>query len=227
MILSAHQPQYLPWLGYFHKMYKSDLFVFLDNVQYKAREYQNRNCVRTKSGSLWLTVPVLKESGPYPNISAVRIDNTQDWRKRHWMTIRTNYGHAPFFKQYSGFFEELYTTEWKTLVGLNMHIIKNVARLLGIDTPIFLESRLKITTDKTPRLIDICKAMKADTYLSGAGGRDYLDEKQFESNGIKLVYQDFDHPQYKQCHEPFVPCVSIIDLLFNCGGESLKMLIKK
>ena len=227
MILSAHQPQYLPWLGYFHKMYHSDIFVFLDNVQYKKREYQNRNCIRTASGTMWLTVPVLKEAEPYPNISAVRIDNSREWRKKHWMTIRTNYGHAPFFKQYSGFFEELYGMEWKMLADLNMHIIEHIARLLGINKPIFLESQLNIATDKTSRLVDICRSMKADSYLSGIGGRDYLDEKQFELNGIKLIYQDFKHPQYKQCHEPFISCASIIDLLFNCGDESLKILIGK
>ena len=226
MILSAHQPQYLPWLGYFHKMYHSDIFVFLDNVQYKKREYQNRNCIRTRTGSLWLTVPVLKEADPYPNISALRIDNSQDWQKRHWMTIRTNYSRAPFFKEYSPFFEKLYSAEWDRLVDLNIHIIKHIAELLGINKPLILESQLNITTNKTSRIIDICKALKADVYLSGIGGREYLDEKQFESSGIKLIYQDFKHPQYKQCHEPFIPCISIIDLLFNCGGESLKILIK-
>ena len=226
MILSAHQPQYLPWLGYFHKMYHSDIFVFLDNVQYKKREYQNRNCIRTRDGSMWLTVPVLKEADPYPNISAARIDNAQEWQKRHWMAIRTNYSRAPFFKQYSPFFEELYGMKWDRLVDLNMHIIKHIAQLLGINKPTFLESQLKITTDKTARLVDICRAMKADVYLSGIGGRDYLDEKLFESNGIKLIYQDFEHPQYKQCHEPFMPCVSIIDLLFNCGDKALQILIK-
>ena len=143
------------------------------------------------------------------------------------MTIRTNYSRAPFFNQYSGFFEELYGMEWEKLVDLNMYIIKHVAHLLGINKPIFLESQLKITTDKTSRLVDICRAMKADVYLSGIGGRDYLDEKQFESNGIKLIYQDFKHPQYEQCHEPFISCVSIIDLLFNCGDKSLKILIRK
>jgi hypothetical protein len=226
MIISVHQPQYLPWLGYFHKMYQSDSFVFLDNVQYKKREYQNSNCIRTKDGSIWLTVPILKEVDPYPKISAVRIDNSQGWRKMHWMTIRANYSHAPFFKQYSGFFEELYNKEWKLLVDLNMHIIRHIAGLLSINTPISLESQLNITTTKTSRLVDICKALKADTYLSGVGGKDYLDEEQFKLNGIKLIYQDFKHPQYKQCHEPFVPCISIIDLLFNCGDESLKILTR-
>jgi len=227
MIVSVHQPQYLPWLGYFHKIYHSDTFVFLDNVQYKKREYQNRNLIRTKSGSMWLTVPVLKDADPYPKISSVRIDNSREWGKRHWRAIYLNYSHAPFFKDYSGFFEDLYKRRWEMLAGLNIYIIKHIAGVLGIDKPMLLESQLNVKTSQTMRVVDICRALKADTYLSGAGGKDYLDEKQFDSNGIKLVYQDFQHPSYKQCREPFMPCISIIDLLFNCGGGSLKVLLKK
>lgn len=224
MIISVHQPQYLPWLGYFHKMYQSDAFVFLDNVQYKKREYQNRNRIRTKSGDIWLTVPVMKEAESYPKISSVRVDNSQAWQKKHWRTISLNYSRAPYFKKYSAYFEEIYKKEWKMLADLNMQIVKYMAQSLGIDRPLYLESQLNISTKNTMRIIDICKALKADTYLSGIGGKEYLEEKQFDSNGIRLVYQDFVHPQYEQCFKPFIPYMSIIDLLFNCGDESLKIL---
>ena len=224
MIISVHQPQYIPWLGYFHKIYNSDAFVFLDNVQYKSREYQNRNRIRIKEGWMWLTVPVLKDGNPYPNISDVRVDNFQDWRKRHWRAISVNYSRSPFFAKYGGFFEELYKKEWDKLADLNMHVIKHILGLLGIDRPVYYESRLNIRTKNTERIIDICKALSADTYLSGAGGKDYLEEGKFDTNGIKLVYQDFKHPEYKQCREPFEPYMSIIDLLFNHGDDSLKIL---
>lgn len=224
MIVSVHQPQYLPWLGYFHKMYNSDAFVFLDNVQYKKGEYQNRNRIRTKDGELWLTVPVSRDSGPYPNISSVRIDNSKEWQKKHRMTLCHNYAHAPFFKNYSDFFKDVYEKKWDMLIDLNMHIVKYIALSLGIDKPIYRESQLDIKTTDTMRIVDICKALKADEYLSGIGGRAYLDEKKFELNGIKLTYQDFRHPEYPQAHRPFIPYMSIIDLMFNCGEDSLKIL---
>ena len=227
MIVSVHQPQYLPWLGYFNKILNSDAFVFLDNVQYKAREYQNRNRIRTKDGWMWLTVPILKNGEAYPKISDVIIDNSQEWRKRHWRAVCVNYSRAPFFERYSGFFENLYSRNWERLIELNIYIIESMNRFLGIEKPVYFESRLKVKTRKTERIHDICKVLGADTYLSGIGGRVYLDEGLFEAGGIKLEYQDFRHPEYDQLHEPFIPFMSIVDLLFNKGAESLKILISK
>lgn len=227
MIISVHQPQYLPWLGYFHKIYNSDAFVFLDNVQYKAREYQNRNRIRTADGWIWLTVPVLKAEHSYPNISSVRIDNSRDWRKQHWKSLASNYGRAPFFKRYSNFFEDLYRRDWDMLVDLNIYIVKETMRLLEIEKPIYLESQLNIKTKNTSRIIDICKALSADAYLSGIGGKSYLEEELFRTNKIKLIYQDFTHPVYEQRYKPFIPFLSIIDLLFNHGEASLRILLGK
>lgn len=224
MIIAAHQPQYLPWLGYFHKIYKSEAFVFLDNVQYEEREYQNRNRIRTKEGWIWLTVPVAKCSQAYPNISNVCIDNSQGWAQRHWRAMRLNYSRTPFFKNYSGFFEDLYKKEWKKLIDLNMHLVKSFNQFLGIDRPVYLESQLKIGSVSTQRIIDICLATKADAYLSGQGGKNYLEEEKFREQGIKLIYQDFKHPEYAQLYKPFLPFMSIIDLLFNQGPDSLKIL---
>ncbi len=225
MIIAAHQPQYLPWLGYFHKIYKSEAFVFLDNVQYEDREYQNRNRIRTKDSWVWLSVPVLKTEQSYPNISEVYIDNSQGWNKRHSRSIYLNYARAPFFKEYSGFFEDLYKKNWGRLIDLNIYLIKSINQFLGIDKELYLESELKITSTSTQRIIDICQALKADTYLSGEGGRAYLEEEKFKQNKIKLIYQNFQHPQYLQLYKPFLPFMSIIDLLFNHGRDSLKILL--
>ena len=227
MILSAHQPQYLPWLGYFHKIYKSDAFVFLDNVQYKIREYQNRNRIRTRDGWMWLTVPVQKCEHSYPNISSVRIDNSRDWLKQHWKSLISNYGRAPFFKKYSDFFDDLYRKDWDMLVDLNIYIVEETLRLLKVEKPIYLESQLNIKTKNTKRIIDICNALKADAYLSGAGGKEYLDEELFAYGDIQLIYQNFTHPEYKQCREPFEPFMSVVDLLFNHGDNSLGILTRK
>jgi len=228
MTVSVHQPQYLPWLGYFHKIYYSDTFVFFDDVQYKKREYQNRNRIRTKNGRMWLTVPVVKNEEPYPNISDVYIDNSQDWRSRHWRALYLNYGRAAFFKKYSDFFEDLYKKEYKRLTDLNICIARHINSILGIDKPIYLSSQLDIKTTGTQHIIDVCKRLKADTYLSGIGGKDYLEEDKFKAHSIKLVYQDFKHPIYTQLNmkdeKDFIPYLSVIDLIFNHGPKSVDII---
>jgi len=224
MIISVHQPQYLAWIGYFHKILKSDAFVFLDDVQYKEREYQNRNRIKTKDGSQWLTVPVLKSGQRFIKINEAAIDNGQKWQKRHWKAICSNYSQAPYFKQYSGFFEDLYSRQWDKLVDLNIHMIKGINGILGIQKDISLSSQLGVQSAKTQRIIDICRALQADTYLSGQGGKDYLKEELIASAGLKLIYQDFRHPEYVQCYDGFLPYMSMIDLLFNCGKDALSIL---
>ena len=226
MIVSVHQPQYIPWLGYFEKIAKSDNFVFLDNVQYKEREFQNRNKIRTKDGSSWLTVPVISKGEGRQNIRDVKIDNQVAWQRKHLASLRTSYGRAAFFKDYYPFFEEVLARHWAYLKDLNIEIIKFILKELSINTPISFESDLSVTSVSTRRIIDICKKLKADTYFSGSGGRDYLDEGLFAQENIRLIFQEFLHPQYKQCYEPFVPFMSIIDLLFNYGPESRKILLQ-
>lgn len=228
MIVSVHQPQYIPWLGYFDKIARSDAFVFLDNVQYKPREFQNRNKIRARDRWLWLSVPVISKGKGRQVISDVRIDNELDWPKEHLMSLKTCYGRAKFFDKYFPYFEDLYSKPWKSLAGLNIDIIKYTLKDLSIRTPLYFESDLKVTTTKTERIVDICRALKADTYLSGAGGRAYMDEDKFAASGIKLSYQDFSHPVYAQqfmkTEEDFMPYMSIVDLLFNEGPGAKEVL---
>lgn len=224
MIVSAHQPQYIPWLGYFDKIAKCDNFVFLDNVQYKEREFQNRNKIRTKDGSSWLTVPVISQGKGRQNIKEVRIDNQIAWQRKHLGALRSAYAKAGFFDKYYSFFEKVLARDWKYLKDLNIEIIRFILNDLSIITPISFESDLGVATLSSERLKDICRKLKADTYLSGSGGRDYLEVALFEHENINVIYQDFKHPQYKQCFYPFMPYMSIIDLLFNCGPEAKKML---
>jgi WbqC-like protein family len=228
MILSVHQPQYLPWLGYFHKIAQSDVFVFLDNVQYKAREFQNRNKIRTQKGGMWLTVPVISKKQGRQMIADVRIDNNFPWPSNHWDNLKTWYGHAEYFRQYADFFNQLYKRKWERLIELNLEIINFALNALSICKTISFESELKTTRTKTERIIEICKKLNADTYLSGAGGRQYLEEDKFVKENIRLVYQDFKHPTYRQQFmqnsEDFIPCMSIADLLFNEGPKAQEIL---
>lgn len=224
MIVSVHQPQYLPWLGFFDKIDKSDCFVFLDNVQYKKREFQNRNKIRTKNDWIWLTVPVESKGKYTQKIKEVSLDNNSDWQKNHLKNIKIHYSHAKYFKDYIGFFEKLYAQKWLNLIDLNVHIIRFILLDLKINKDIYFESELNISGEKTERIINICKKLNADTYLSGAGGKDYLDSQAFKKESIKLVYQDFKHPEYEQCYKPFIPFMSVIDLLLNQGKNSLSLL---
>ena len=220
MIYSAHQPQYLPWLGFFDKINKSDCFVFLDSVQYKHREFQNRNKIRTKDGWIWLTVPVSSQRGV--KVCDVKIDNSRGWRNQHLKSLNAWYAKSEFFKEYFLFFKELYEKEWDKLIDLNVAVTKYLLEVFGIKTKIYYESDLAAGGEKTDRIVNIGRKLGADVYLSGAGGRDYLQEVEFAKAGFKLEYQEFKHPVYKQQYcgseKDFIPFMSAIDMLFNEGG---------
>lgn len=228
MVISVHQPQYIPWLGYFDKINKSDCFVFLDRVQYKAREYQNRNKICTKDGWIWLTVPVISKGLGRQRICDVKVDNDTDWQQKHLRSLKSCYSRTPFFKEHYHFFENIYSAKWERLIELNAHIIKYILKELKIETPLYYESKMDISLQGTDRVIEICRKLKARTYLSGIGGGDYLEEEKFVKAGIKLKYQNFTHPVYNQLYmegeKDFIPYLSIIDLIFNHGPDSLNIL---
>ena len=225
MRVAVHQPQYIPWLGYFHKIASSDLFVLLDTVQYKKREFQNRNRIKTPAGPLWLTIPVLTKGSYLQKISEVQIDNQERWAEKHRHSLERNYAHAPYYKKYRDFLEEIYGQEWASLIEVNMATIKYLCQALNLDTPIMLESTIGTTQTQTARIIEICQKVKADIYLSGQGAKDYLDENLLAQNGITLEYQEFVHPVYPQLYGPFIPYLSTLDLIFNCGPDSKKILL--
>ncbi|MGB2961856.1 MAG: WbqC family protein [Candidatus Omnitrophota bacterium] len=222
MKVAIHQPQYLPWLGFFDKMDRADVFVLLDDVQYKKNEWQNRNKIRNVEGWQWLTVPVLHEFGQ--KISEVKIDNEKNWKDKHLKSLELNYSRAPYFEKHFSFFRESFSREWGSLADLNVHFIRFLKNTLGIKTEILVSSALGIKSEKTERLVEICMFLKADTYLSGAGGTDYLDEGRFYQSGIELEFQGYFHPEYKQVFEGFYPYMSVVDLLFNHGDNSLNII---
>lgn len=228
MILAVHQPQYLPWLGYFDKIARSDSFVFLDNVDYKGREYQNRNRIRTKKGWIWLTVPVVSKGLGRQKIRDIKIDNSFPWQRKHLNSIRSWYGNSEYFNEYFPAFKDLYARSWERLADLNLKIIYYMLEKLSIEKTLHLESSLDIRGTKTDRIIEICKKLNADTYLSGSGGRAYLEEDKIARAGLKLIYQDFVHPVYEQQFvsdkNDFIPYMSIADLLFNEGPHSREIL---
>lgn len=225
MVVSIHQPQYLSWLGYFSKIDRCDKFVLLDNVQFKKNEWQNRNRIKTAEGWQWITVPVLHKF--LQKISDVEINNTVQWGKKHLNALVTNYSKAPFYNEYIGFFEQTYSQEWKYLADINIHIIHYLVKALGIsDTELVMASSLESREGPTERLIDLCKQLGGDEYLSGKDGAKYMDLEEFEKEGVGVIFQDYKYPQYPQLFGSFEPYMSILDLLFNCGSESLSILRK-
>lgn len=223
MIVAIHQPQYLPWLGYFGKMLQADLFCHLDCVQYKKNEWQNRNRIKTARGWQWLTVPVTYR---FPQkINEVGIDNTTDWARRHLQALRTNYRRAPFFESYFPAIEALLSRRWESLSELNLSLIECIRGILGIaDKPAVRASSIGAAEEPTERLIDICRELGADAYLAGAGAAAYMDVARVAQSGLRLLTQAFEHPVYPQRFDGFIPQLSIVDLIFNCGPESAVLI---
>ena len=220
MRVAIHQPQYLPWLGYLDKLDRSDVFVLLDTVQFKKNEWQNRNRIRTAQGWQYLTVPVLHEFTQ--RLDQVRINSQSDWQRKHMQALETHYGKAPHYRRYEPVFRELYALDWERLTPLNEAVLAVLTDAFGIRTPIVKASQYEAREEQTGRLVDLCKAVKADCYLAGAGGRGYMSLKEFEEAGIAVEFQDFASPEYAQVYRPFVAGLSAVDLLFNCGGEGFQ-----
>ena len=228
MILTGHQPEHLPYLGFFYKIAKADKFVLVDHVQYLQKSFQNKNRIRTAPGSegfFWLTVPVITKDSRYQKINEVEINNKTSWGKKHWKSIYLNYKNTPFFKDHQDFFEDLYSKRWKELVDLNETIIYYLVEKLGIKTPIIKSSNYNFKQKKNDLLIEMCQKLKADTYLSGQGAKDYIDEDKLKTIGLNHNFSDFKHPIYSQKYKPFIPNLSAIDLLFNCGPKSLDIIL--
>lgn len=225
MILAAHQPNFIPWIGYFHKMAQADKFVLADDLQYTAHGFINRNHIKTRNGKQWLTVPVITKGKGLQKINEVRIDKEQNWRQKHWNSLQLNYKYAPYFDYYADFFERIYQKDWTFLVDLNIELIEFVRKSLNISCPIVLSSELDLRSDATERIVDMVKKNNCTKYLSGKSGKKYLNEKLFKDAGIDLIYTDFKHPIYHQQFGEFVSHFSIIDLLFNEGVRAMEFIM--
>lgn len=225
MVIGILQPGYLPWLGFFEQMYRSDVFVIYDDVQYDRESWRNRNRIKSANGIQWLTVPVHVKASQAPLITEVQIDNTVNWRKKHLVSIRQNYAKAPFINDCIGLFEDAYARDWEYIVDLDLFFIAGLARLLGLEhKTIHRSSTLNVQGDRIGRLINLCKHFGAATFYEGNAGRNYIDADLFLAQGITVEYQDYQHPVYRQLYGEFVPYLSVIDLLSNHGKESLSIL---
>jgi len=225
VIVSINQPAYLPWLGYFQRIAVSDVHIVLDHVQFEKNSFTNRNKVRTAQGGTWLTVPV-KTKGRFGELSIadLEIDTQQDWRRRHWNTIRQAYARAPHFAAHEQFFAGMFSQEWTKLAPLCQELTGYLLDQFQIKTRMLYSSAMEPTGTKDELILELCRSVGATTYFSGALGRDYLREPLFAEAGIKVVYQDYQHPVYAQQYQPFEPYMAAADLLFNCGAQSGELL---
>ena len=215
--VSIHQPAYLPWLGYFDKIRQADCFVYLDTVQFQKQSFQNRNKIRTADGWVWLTVPVETKGKLYDTaLKDLAINNRIDWRRKHRAAIEMNYRKAPNFEAVMAWLGPVYDRDWARLSDLCFEMMVTVNRLLGIETEIVKASDLaEVDGSKGDLVLNLCRALGAERYLSGSLGRDYLDAAAFREAGIDLAYQDYTHPQYGQAYPGFEPYMAAVDLLMN------------
>lgn len=221
--LSIHQPNYLPWIGYFDKLDQSDCSVFLDQAKLAHRSVTNRNYILSPKGKLLLTVPLKKGE---EIINKVRIANCTNWKSKHWAAMEANYKKAPFWSLYMAQFKEIYDQEWDYLYELNIRLIELICRILTIDVKFYRESDFGEDFGKgSERIANIAKKLSAETYISGKGAQAYNNPEDFSSKGIELVYQNFQHPIYQQrWGGNFTKNLSIIDLIFNKGPESIQII---
>ena len=224
--IAIHQPNYIPWLGFFHKMAGCDTFVLLDTVQFpRGRSFAARNRVKTHNGTTYLTIPVsVPGDEGKATYREVRFAGTK-WKRKHLKTVEMNYKKAPFFEEVYPLFAEP-VEKHDDFVDLTVALIGNIAEYLGIDTQrVLLSDLMDDFGEKTQLIVDICQALDANAYLSGTGGgKEYNDKQLLNEHGIELRYDDFEHPAYPQLWGDFESHLSILDLLFNCGPESAEIL---
>lgn len=218
MKVSIHQPQYMPWLPYLTKIERSDVFILLDTVDFQKNGLQNRNQIKTAQGAHWLTVPVKQQLGQ--KIQDVQINNSTDWRRKHWQTLQQCYGKSPFFKAFQNELEGLYAQEWCLLNELNIELLTMMLQWMGIKTPIKRSSQMNATGAASDLVLNLCQEVGAKQYLSGMGGKNYLEPESFALAGVELVYLPAalpdSHPQlFPQAG--FINHLSALDIIFNCG----------
>lgn len=211
------QPSYLPWLGFFDQVKRSDVFVFYDDVQFDKNGWRNRNRVKTARGPVWLTVPVRHTGRAGQRIDQVEVDARARWARKHLRTMREAYAQAPFLDRYLPELADLLEREWTLLVELDIALSRMMCGWFGLERPMYRSSQLNIGGSRNERLLALCRHFAADRYLSGDAAREYLDVGRFNDAGVAVEWHEFAHPDYPQLHGAFVPFMSAIDCVLNVG----------
>jgi len=226
-IVAIHQPNYLPWLGFFHKIASADIFVLLDIVQYpRGRSVANRNKIKTAQGAQWITIPISTSKGQPDKGGYLKVvPSDERWKKKHLKALQINYGRAPYFQPHFDQISEILLSN-QHFAEMNIILIRYFLNQFDIHTPIYRLSEFTgFIGKKSQMIINICSHFGAAIYLSGRGAIVYNDEGAFAAKNIKIIYQEFTCPVYPQLHGEFIPNLSALDLLFNCGPESKSILM--
>lgn len=225
VVLSGHQPNYWPYPGLIGKIMRSDKFIYVTKVQLEKKSWQMRNRIRTKDGWTFLSVPVLSKGKFDQRICDTEINNETDWQNRSLKSIRLLYGKAPYFKDYFPFVEDIYSKKWDLLMDLDINIMNFILNELDCKTEVYYDTDFQFSGKKTQMLVDMCKKLNCDTYLSNLGSSSYVKIKEFTDNGLNHRYIDYVGKNYRQQFSGFEEGLSILDMLMNCGREMTKELI--
>lgn len=225
-IVTIHQPDFMPWLGFYNRLAESDVFIVLDDAQFLRRGWMHRNRIKTAQGVQWLTVPVKKKGRYQEAVNAVEISDASDWADGHLRTLETNYRPAPHFDCYFPDLEKLFSAPHDKLVDLNLSIHERVMEFLGLEVKTLKASEMNIEGGGTRRLVDLVQTAGGTAYLSGLGAMDYLEEELFRDAGLDLIWQDFPLTVYPQQFPDlgFAENLTAMDCLFNCGDDAVGFL---
>lgn len=226
MIISVNQPYFSPFIGFFYKAYLSDSFVILDEVQFpRGTTWISRNRFKNAQGSLWMTVPVKKKGLGLQKINAVRIHHEGRWEKKHLQSLKDAYARAPYFREHLKFLEELFSAKFEKLIDFNMNIIRYLMQQLQINSNVILLSELDIHAKGENLIIAICKKLEASRFLIQKTAKKYLNAESFKAEGIQLTDFRPPSPIYPQLWGEFIPNLSALDLILNCGSKARDIMI--
>ena len=223
MIISAHQPAYMPWLGYLDRIRRSDVFVFLDTVQFEKNSFINRNKIKMQAGTHWLTMPVRLRGHMSSNVAETPIDNDQPWRRKHLGAIEAAYGRARFFRDLRPKLETIMSGREDLVAELCWLQLQFWLAEFKIDTKVVRASELGLTSRKSDLVLEICQTLSATRYISGPFGKDYLNENAFVASGVEIEYDHYEHPVYPQLWGNFIQGLSCLDLWMNVGPGQLPL----
>lgn len=223
--IAIMQPVYLPWMGYFEQMAVCDEFMFLDDVQYTKKDWRNRNKIRTKTDWMWLTIPVQRAKFGQ-TLSETKISYSENWTAKHLADIRTNYAPCPYYQDIYDILAAAFTQQPVLLTDLTVSLTRQLAEYMGIHTPISFASDVpRVSPDRHDRIIELCRARNADLVYTGPAAKAYMDLDFLRNAGLEVIFQNYQHPHYKQHFPGFESHMAIIDLLMNHGPGAREILL--
>jgi len=230
-VVAIHQPTFFPWLGYFDKLARSDVFISLDNVQFpkKGGSWINRVQLVVNGEAAWITMPVVRSFHGTRTVMEMQIDNSIPWREKLLRTVQVSYGRAPFFGQVFPLFEDMVKNPADRLMDYNEIAIRAIASAVDLDTSrLVIGSTLGVAGVGTDLLIAMTRAVGGTAYICGSGANGYQENDKFIASGIELIHQNFKHPVYTQCNtSAFIQGLSIVDTLMNCGIDGARRLLQQ